>query len=379
MGKWLCRHWRVVRPDQVQQRRREQNPRQDFCSLPSQGGERSKGSIAQICGQTVSVLTIRSALVLFKQSMAVCRKPGWGQAGRMVSGMARRGFIVLVLLLVILVAKALASDLRTKAPHAPIWTPHAPGAAGNAPERGLYRSAPQFQTGHLRATIGRHAADGVLAGAIYAPVWPTDTITTTAYLPLMAKRFQPGTDGVWITIMEDSFEGSFPGVWTVEDREPGAGEYTWGQRDCRSFEGANSAWAVGGGADGDRLACGDNYPDHAYAWMRYGPFSLSGAMRAEVIFQRWHRLESQHDSLQWLASTNGSDVHGWKVWGDYGGWKETIFDLTTVPTLGNLAGQPSVWILLVFESNGSTSHPEGAYVDNLTLRKLIPISTAAAP
>jgi hypothetical protein len=293
--------------------------------------------------------------------------------------MARRGFIVLVLLLVILAAEASAGDLRAKSPHSPTWASHAPVARGSAPESGLYHRSLQFQAGYLRAATGRHAAAGVLAPPIYAPVWPTDTITSTAYIPLLAHDFQPGTDGIWITIMEDSFEGSFPGVWTVEDRAPGGGEYTWGQRDCRPFGGSHSAWAIGGGADGGRLTCGDSYPDLAYAWMRYGPFSLSGALKAEIVFQRWHRLENQHDSLQWLASTNGSDFHGWKVWGDSGGWKKTTFDLTTVPTLGNLAGQPSVWILLVFESNGATNYPEGAYVDSLTLRKLVPISTASTP
>lgn len=286
--------------------------------------------------------------------------------------MAKSGFTVLLLLLVMLAAEAMASDFRAQAPHSPVRASLASGAVASAPESDLHPVMPRLQ-----AAGGRHAAVNFLAGPVLASVWPSDTITTTAYLPMVAHRFQPGTDGVWITMMEDSFEESFPGEWTVEDREPGAGEYTWGQRDCRAFEGSYSAWAIGGGTDGSRLTCGDNYPDHTYAWMRYGPFTLSGALKAEVIFQRWHRLENQQDSLQWLASTNGSDFHGWKVWGDSGGWKKTIFDLTSVPTLGNLAGQPSVWILLVLESNGVTNHPEGAYVDSLILRKLVPSSTAS--
>jgi hypothetical protein len=46
-----------------------------------------------------------------------------------------------------------------------------------------------------------------------------------------------------------------------------------------------------------------------------------------------------------------------------------VLDLTNVPSLGNLAGQPNAWIALVFQSDVDTNYPEGAYVDDIVLRK----------
>jgi hypothetical protein len=45
------------------------------------------------------------------------------------------------------------------------------------------------------------------------------------------------------------------------------------------------------------------------------------------------------------------------------------FDLTEVYTLGSLLGRPQVWIAFVFSSDTSVTYPEGAYVDDIVLRK----------
>ena len=55
--------------------------------------------------------------------------------------------------------------------------------------------------------------------------------------------------------------------------------------------------------------------------------------------------------------------------GDTGGWQFTNFDLTNVYTLGNLLGQPQVWIAVRFFSDYSVTYPEGAYVDDISVRK----------
>ena len=47
----------------------------------------------------------------------------------------------------------------------------------------------------------------------------------------------------------------------------------------------------------------------------------------------------------------------------------TNFDLTNVYTLGNLLGQPQVWIAVRFFSDYSVTYPEGAYVDDIGVRK----------
>ena len=55
----------------------------------------------------------------------------------------------------------------------------------------------------------------------------------------------------WTTVFADSFEDDFPDQWQVGDVGLGSGQYHWGKRDCRAYDGSQSAWAVGGGEDGE--------------------------------------------------------------------------------------------------------------------------------
>ncbi|HID86393.1 MAG TPA: hypothetical protein EYP55_03320, partial [Anaerolineae bacterium] len=202
--------------------------------------------------------------------------------------------------------------------------------------------------------------------------------------PMRLERHRPGVepearrevelpkemDG-WTTIMAEDFEGDFPGPWEVlDDTGAGDGEYHWAKRSCRPHSGSYSGWSVGGGADGSGLSCGANYPDNAESWMVYGPFDLSDATDAELLFSYWNRSESDYDYLFWGASVNGSYFYGNGVSGDSGGWRDVNFDLTDVYTLGDLTGEPQVWIAFVFASDGGVTYPEGAYVDDIVLRKV---------
>ncbi|MCK4449557.1 MAG: protease inhibitor I42 family protein, partial [Anaerolineae bacterium] len=101
-----------------------------------------------------------------------------------------------------------------------------------------------------------------------------------------------GELGTWANIMTEDFEGGFPGPWNVFDNAGGYGEYYWGQRNCRPHSGSYSGWGVGGGADGGSLSCGADYPHNAKSWMIYGPFDLSSASDAEVLFSYWNLSES---------------------------------------------------------------------------------------
>ncbi len=71
----------------------------------------------------------------------------------------------------------------------------------------------------------------------------------------------------------------------------------------------------------------------------------------------------------WGASINGQNFYGVSQRGDSGGWQATTFDLTNVYNIGNLLGQPQVWIAFQFFSDYSVTLPEGAYVDEIVLRK----------
>ncbi len=190
----------------------------------------------------------------------------------------------------------------------------------------------------------------------------------------------------WTNIMTEDFEGSFPGPWTLWNNGVANGEYDWGKRNCRPHSGYSSGWAVGGGADGGSLSCGDNYPyslnssSKAKFWMIYGPFDLSDASDAELLFWYWTFCESNYwDYLFWGASIDGSSFYGNRVSGDSGGWSEVNFDLTNVYSLGNLTGQPEVWIAFAFISDQSITYPEGAYVDDIVLRKVTGEPPAPTP
>lgn len=197
---------------------------------------------------------------------------------------------------------------------------------------------------------------------------PATRITDKTYrvfLPMIMRDV-----GSWSTLLNETFEGSFPGVWNVYDSTGSTdGDYYWGKRNCRSYAGSYSGWGVGAGTHGAALACGSNYPDNADAWLVYGPFSLVGATAAELNFKLWLSTESSNDGVYRLASINGTNFYGYYTSGNSAGWMDRTLNLGSVPTLGNLMGQPNVWIALKFFSNGSTHYAEGGYVDDVVLRK----------
>jgi hypothetical protein len=104
--------------------------------------------------------------------------------------------------------------------------------------------------------------------------------------------------------------------------------------------------------------------------MVYGPFSLVGATAADMSFKLWLNSELNYDYFYYLASIDGNTFYGTRASGVSGGWVDPpVLDLSNVPTLGNLMGQPNVWVGFIFLSDASVNYPEGAYVDNIVLRK----------
>lgn len=225
-------------------------------------------------------------------------------------------------------------------------------------------------------TLGEGQQVEVTAGSV-GPIEPID-YPYTAFLPLTLREAGSGPSGGWTTLLQEDFEGSFPGSWMVADGMAGYGEYHWASRTCRAHNGARSGWVAGGGADGAALSCGSDYPHRVESWMAAGPFDLSGGTAAELRFQRWQNTAAE-DRLMWLASTDGVNFQGWQDSGTTGGWQETVFDLADVPGLGNLTGESEVWIGFVYSSDASTSLPEGAYVDDVVLRKYHPAAGTAGP
>jgi hypothetical protein len=128
---------------------------------------------------------------------------------------------------------------------------------------------------------------------------------------------------------------------------------------------------MGGGSTGGSLACSSNYCDDAETWMWYGPFSLADASAAELRLKAWLKTESTYDHLFIAASVDGNNFTGTAWTGDSAGWFDEVLDLSDVGSLGSLLGQNSVWVALMFDSDGSVNYPVGAYVDSIVLRKCV--------
>jgi hypothetical protein len=105
--------------------------------------------------------------------------------------------------------------------------------------------------------------------------------------------------------------------------------------------------------------------------MRYGPFSLADASAADLTFKLWLNSEVDYDTFGWGASLDGADFYGYLYSGNSSGWSDQALDLADVYSLGDLTGEPQVWIAFAFQSDFSINYPEGAHVDEILLRKYV--------
>ena len=181
----------------------------------------------------------------------------------------------------------------------------------------------------------------------------------------------------WTIIHYEDFEGSFPsGLW---DRGTlsGVADATWDDWQCWYHSSNESAGCADKGSDG--ISCGENYPNNMDAWMRYGPFDLSDPSISDADFSFYFTLECEnninYDYFSVGASINGTNFYGTpKYAGNY--TNEFVdFDLTNVPQIGNLLGEPQVWIIFWFHSDGSINMANGAQVDDVTIWKNVSSGT----
>jgi thermitase len=194
------------------------------------------------------------------------------------------------------------------------------------------------------------------------------------FLPYVARNPVPVPSETWQTIMNEKFEGTFPTTgWEV------SGDYQWAKRDCRPYRGSFSAWAVGATLNGPRLDCDSYYPDGVNSWMVFGPFSLEGASDAQLTFQAWVNVASGDDQLCHMVSLDDLNFSGFCTTSSFPQetWTDEVFELTDVRDF-NVIGEPAVWLALGFASDSINNAPEGAYVDNLVLRKYVGSTSAGA-
>ncbi len=160
--------------------------------------------------------------------------------------------------------------------------------------------------------------------------------------------------------------GDFPAGngWNVFDSDPASGDDYWDDVLCRPFAGNWSIWC----ADIENPDC-TTYDNDMFAWMIFGPFSLADAADARVLYAAWSQVEDDFDTFFVGASINGTNFFGSTVSQDFD-WTQFTFDLTDVFNLGDLMGQPAVWLAFVFTSDGSGAIDEGVYLDDILVEKL---------
>jgi len=286
---------------------------------------------------------------------------GLGYAGLMGTSMAAPHVSGLAGLIWSIKADLTASEVRE------FITSTADGSVSTS--EGLPIPNDEYGYGRIDAAAAVGAALAAAGVPVPAPAPPLAAQAT----PSCPRVFLPLVMRSWTTIASQDFEGSFPGQWEVLAN----GEHKWGKRSCRAYAGTGGGWAVGGGADGSSLNCGASYPNDARSWLVYGPFSLADATAADLTFKLWLNTESdlsnpgKHDDLCRMASVDGQSFYGSCTAGYTGGWIDRSLDLATlqIPGVGSPLGKPYVWVALVFVSDSSITHPEGAYVDDVVVRK----------
>lgn len=187
---------------------------------------------------------------------------------------------------------------------------------------------------------------------------------TTCFMAILTAGV---CEGGWQTILDETFEGTFPsGNWATNAQSfpPVA---SWDDTDYKSYNSIKSIWCAA-----SLLSPYDfNYPGSMDAWAIYGPFSLMDCTQAEMTFLGWVQTEANQDEFFFGASLDGNSFNGYGYTGGSGIWQPFTLDFTNIPNLGNITGSPYVYIAFNFTSDDDLLNIlyEGVFIDNVMIRK----------
>jgi len=179
----------------------------------------------------------------------------------------------------------------------------------------------------------------------------------------------------WSDVFSEDFEGDFPGQWTVSVAAGKTDAY-WGKEDYDIFhqadpyDGNYAAYCVKGGSASVTLP--GHYPNNMDTRMTCGPFDLSHATDANLIFNCKPHIENNHDILEYSVSLDGSNFFGGRVT-ESSTDAILALDLKNVPSLGNICGQPQVWVSFRFTSDDSPDNGLGIIIDDVVLSQFVPV------
>lgn len=168
------------------------------------------------------------------------------------------------------------------------------------------------------------------------------------------------------TLVDDNFEGAFPGQWQLFS----AIQTYWGQTSYRASRGSQSVYCAAGGDN--PAPAGGPYLNDMNVWMVFGPFSLADAQEATVAFDLWMKTQpasgnTYFDQLFYGFSLDESNYSGFITAGDSGGWGAGSFSASDITAI-DVLGQSQVWLGFGFQTDGSITD-EGVYLDNIVLTK----------
>ncbi|MEP0772972.1 MAG: hypothetical protein HRF46_01235, partial [Acidobacteriota bacterium] len=166
------------------------------------------------------------------------------------------------------------------------------------------------------------------------------------------------------TLLNETFEATWPGSGWQVGTNAGKADAKWGRSTYRKAGGAASMWCAKSGTAAP--PDGGTVPKNMTTWAIVGPINLSTYNAGTLAFDLWQQTGSG-DYFFYGASTNGTNFTGWNVTSNTSGFERVTRDITNWGTLGNLAGQGSVWFGFFYISNDDESRAEGAYVDNVLL------------
>jgi len=262
-----------------------------------------------------------------------------------------------------LTAPANASALPASATSATLtWTP-----AAAAESYDLYFGS-TADPPLLGNTSGTSRDVQIVSGATYFwRVAAKNACAQTAMPASGAWSFNVGGEPGVVTILADGFEGAFPGAWQLNPTMPSAG---WGKSSQRKVTGGSSAWCAAGGSSPQ--PAGGPYAPSMNTWMIYGPFSLADAVEASMEFDVWYQTDAS-DKVWWVISVDGQRYYGHQAWDTNAGWpnwEHVVFNFKDVTTV-SAVGAPQVWVAFIFQSTSLAKQLEGAYIDNVVIKKKI--------
>lgn len=178
--------------------------------------------------------------------------------------------------------------------------------------------------------------------------------------PVSTPIFAANTAAV-VSVLNEGFEGTFPATGSTTSGH-------WGKSGCDAASGSFSAWiegTSGKSCDGFESV----YHPNELARMKFGPLDLSSATTASLSFDAWMWI-SAGDVLTWGISLDDITYHGVTVTEAFSTtWHRHTLDLASVPGLGDVRGQSSVWVEFVWHSDGFAETFKGILIDNVQVSK----------